>query len=77
MNPLAALVLVAGVRLVDRALPTPSVARAADDPREVRDRLVRAAALTAALLLARRVGRGGGRRGARGRRGRGTRRAAP
>lgn len=64
MNPLAAVVLAAGVRLVDAVLPGPGdgPGRAADDPGEVRDRLLRVVALGAVLLAARRAGRWAGRR---------------
>ena len=77
MNLVTAAVLAAGVRLVDAILPPPTggaadaggSARVADDPGEIRDRLLRAAALGAVLLIARRAGRAAGGRGrARGRR---------
>ena len=55
MSPLTAVVLAVGVRLVDAVVPGPDPARAPDDPREIRDRVLRAAALTAVLLLARRA----------------------
>lgn len=62
MNPVAAVVLAVGVRLVDAVLPTvPPGERGAprrpDDPGEVRDRLLRALALGAVLLVARRIRR--------------------
>ena len=67
MNLVAAAVLAVGVRLVDAVLPGPgraegTVARAADDPGEVRDRVLRAAALGAVLVVASRVGRSTARR---------------
>jgi hypothetical protein len=72
VNLVAAAVLAAGVRLVDAVLPGPRTdgagARAADDPGEVRDRLVRAAALGAVLLVAGWAGRTVGGRDRRGRR---------
>ncbi len=55
----AAAVLASGAWLVDRLLPVRADApRAADDPGEVRDRLLRALALTAVVMLA---GRAAGR----------------
>lgn len=73
MNLVAAAVLAAGVRLVDAVLPGPHAAgavgaRAADDPGEVRDRVLRAAALGAVLVVAGWAGRTAGGRGRRGRR---------
>jgi hypothetical protein len=65
VNPLAALVLAAGARLVDALLPGPGDGppRRPDDPGEVRDRVLRAVALAGVLLVARRAGRWAGRAG--------------